>query len=73
MRTVIATIGLAVVIASPAAAQAYDPSVGTGNIAPRHYDAQPQYPTGVNGSGSLRGAYLYTGPRYHRKTRQHTR
>jgi hypothetical protein len=72
VATVVATLGLAVLIASPAAAQSFDPSVGTGNIV-RPYDARPQYPTGVDGSGSLRGTYLYAGPRYHRKIRRHAR
>jgi hypothetical protein len=76
MRTIIATLvailGFAVLIVSPAAAQSYDPSVGTGNIA-HPYDARPQYPTGVDGSGSSRGTYLYAGPRQHRKVRRHLR
>jgi hypothetical protein len=42
MKTIIAAAGLATLIAFPAFAQSYDPSVGSGNIAPR---AQAQVPT----------------------------
>ena len=35
MRTTIAAVALATIIASPAFAQSYDPSVGSGNIAPQ--------------------------------------
>lgn len=35
MKKLIITAALASVIASPALAQSYDPSVGSGNIAPR--------------------------------------
>jgi len=35
MRTIIAAAALATIVASPAFAQSYDPSVGSGNIAPR--------------------------------------
>jgi hypothetical protein len=35
MKTTIAAVALATLIASPAVAQSYDPSVGSGNIAPR--------------------------------------
>jgi hypothetical protein len=35
MKKTIAALALATVVASPALAQSYDPSVGTGNIAPQ--------------------------------------
>ena len=72
MRTVIITIGLAVLIVSPAAAQSFDPSLGSGNIA-HPYSVRPQYPGGDYGSPSLRGTYLYGGPRHHRTIRRHPR
>jgi hypothetical protein len=34
----LAAVSLATVIASPAAAQSFDPSVGSGNIAPQQYN-----------------------------------
>lgn len=35
MKNIIAAVAFATLIASPAFAQSYDPSVGSGNIAPR--------------------------------------
>jgi len=71
MRILVAVIGLVVLIGSPVAAQSFDPSVGTGNVA-RPYFAQPQNPTGF-GNGSLRGAYLYASPRRHHRANRHRR
>jgi hypothetical protein len=38
MIKLFAAVTLATVIASPAAAQSFDPSVGSGNIAPQQYN-----------------------------------
>ena len=57
MKTLLAIVALATVVASPAMAQSYDPSIGSGNIAPRQqpappsspYDAHAQVTLGVQG------------------------
>jgi len=57
MKTLIAALALASLVATPAFAQSYDPSIGTGNIknpvakAPQpatSYNAQAQVPGGGN-------------------------
>ena len=54
MKTIIAAATLATLIASPAFAQSYDPSVGSGNIAPQ---VQVQAPTLQMKLQGAQGAY----------------
>ena len=60
MRTTIAAVALATIIASPALAQSYDPSVGSGNIAAQV--TAPRYTPYVGAHGAYaqvpRGAPL---------------
>ena len=58
MKTIIAAATLAALISSPAFAQSYDPSVGSGNIAPR---AQTQVPTLQMKLQGAQGAYAQVG------------
>jgi hypothetical protein len=54
MKTFLAAVALATLVASPAFSQSYDPDVGTGNITPPYDD--PQVPWTVF-SGNPGGAY----------------
>jgi hypothetical protein len=54
MKTIIAAATFATLIASPAFAQSYDPSVGSGNIAPK---VQVQAPTLQMKLQAAQGAY----------------
>ena len=44
MSKIVAALAIAMVIASPAFAQSYDPSVGSGNIASSPYRSSPTVP-----------------------------
>ena len=46
MNRIVAAVAIATVIASPAFAQAYDPSVGSGNIVSSPYRSSPTVPNG---------------------------
>jgi hypothetical protein len=46
MSKILAALAIATVIASPAFGQAYDPSVGSGNIVSSPYRTSPTAPTG---------------------------
>src|SRR5215468_9403055 len=72
MKTFIATLALAALVAFPAVAQSYDPDLGTGNIAPYSassaYSANiaPRGPAGFarvpGGSGAATAAYAAVTP-----------
>jgi hypothetical protein len=47
MSRIVASLAIATVIASPAFAQSYDPSVGSGNIVSSPYRSSPTPPNGT--------------------------
>jgi hypothetical protein len=79
MRMLIAAVALATIVASPASAQSYMGSVGSGNIAPRPYNPQagvehqarpyePQAAAPAARQSSDR-LYLYSGDRARKNSR----
>jgi hypothetical protein len=60
MKTFIAAVALATLVASPAFAQSYDPDLGSGNITPPYDD--PEVPSTVfSGNGAGANAQAYPG------------
>jgi hypothetical protein len=70
MTKIIAAVAIATVIASPAFAQAYDPSVGSGNIVSSPYRSSPTVASGKPHHAyahSPRAMRAYTAPRRERR------
>ena len=72
MTKIVAAVAIAMVIASPAFAQAYDPSVGSGNIVSSPYRSSPtvpqrQTPPRLRSYPALQSPRTYTAPGRERK------
>ena len=72
MNRIVAAVAIAIVIASPAFAQSYDPSVGSGNIASSPYRSSPTVPnskptTYAHSRRAVQSPRAYTAPGRERK------
>jgi hypothetical protein len=73
MSRIVAALAIATVIASPAFAQSYDPSIGSGNIVSSPYRSSPTAPESkphhayAQSPRAVRSPRAYTTPRRERK------
>jgi hypothetical protein len=73
MSKILAALAIATVTAAPAFAQAYDPSVGSGNIVSSPYRTNPTVPNGTahhayaRSPRAVQSPRSYTAPRRERK------
>ena len=71
MTKIVAAVAIAMVIASPAFAQAYDPSVGSGNIVSSPYRSSPTVPNSkphyAHSRRAVQSPRAYTAPGRERK------
>lgn len=73
MSKIVAALAIAMVIASPAFAQSYDPSVGSGNIASSPYRSSPTVPNSkphhayAHSRRAVQSPRAYTAPGRERK------
>jgi len=65
MSKILAALAIATVTASPAFAQAYDPSVGSGNIVSSPYRTNPTVPNGTAHHAYARSPRAVQSPRSH--------
>ncbi len=69
MSKIVAALAIATVIASPAFAQSFDPSVGSGNIARSPYRSSPSVPNGNAQQAYAQESARATAPGQERKAK----